>query len=388
MSAGSSGGPVIVDDRDPAIVYSPDWFLGGGPDEFDGTTHGTNSNGASFQFQFNGTSVSVIGTLSPLGYRDSVPPVSTYRVDDANPTTFSPTTDADVHHQVTFFTSPSLQDGVHTLFMTCIVENTFLWFDYLLVQPVASSDPASAGPTPSPDSITKTVVRISSAQQSATSPESSRLSPSQMSTSLQTPGSGSSVYSRASSSQMPSTSSTTHISTSTQLSTLSSGGIPTPTSTPSFPTGAVVGGVVGGITVIALLVLFILLRWRRQRAIWANSGTYPQPFTGAEPPIDTVSNNNNRMVARSGVPLSSYSSPSLSSARYYPASETSKTHLVDSSSYPSGSAHREPLGADRLSMAYTSTEYDTLPPPSYVRSISGPADVLPMMEGVPIPNAV
>ncbi|KAL0952591.1 hypothetical protein HGRIS_006846 [Hohenbuehelia grisea] len=220
------------------------------------------------------------------------PPVSTYRVDDALPTTFSPTLDADTHYQVTFFTSPALQDGAHTLFMTCIVNNTYLWFDYLLVQLSIPSEPARIVPDPSTEpsteSITKTVIQISSALNSAT-PASPPFPSSRMS--LQTPGF--SVTIQTSDSRTVVASSTNQISTTTQLSTVASGNIPVPIPTPArpFPTGAVVGGVVGGVAAIAILVLFILLRWRRQRAAWANSGSCPQPFTSFERRMGTTSNN-------------------------------------------------------------------------------------------------
>lgn len=46
---------VIVDDSSSRISYSSTgWGLGGTPNEFNGTTHGTDAPGASATFRFNG----------------------------------------------------------------------------------------------------------------------------------------------------------------------------------------------------------------------------------------------------------------------------------------------------------------------------------------------
>jgi hypothetical protein len=44
----------IVDDRDPRIVFTGNWFLNGVSQEYNTSEHGTTSNGATAQFSFNG----------------------------------------------------------------------------------------------------------------------------------------------------------------------------------------------------------------------------------------------------------------------------------------------------------------------------------------------
>ena len=44
-----------VDDTDPRLVYSGRWFEGGVSQEFNTTTHGTNTAGSKVAFSFFGT---------------------------------------------------------------------------------------------------------------------------------------------------------------------------------------------------------------------------------------------------------------------------------------------------------------------------------------------
>jgi len=45
---------VTVDDGDPAITYQGAWQKAGVVQEYDSTTHGSNSPGSMFTFSFNG----------------------------------------------------------------------------------------------------------------------------------------------------------------------------------------------------------------------------------------------------------------------------------------------------------------------------------------------
>ena len=55
----NSNGPFVffIDDTDPRLQYSGEWFTGGGEDEFKNTTHGTSVPGSKVTFAFNGVSI-------------------------------------------------------------------------------------------------------------------------------------------------------------------------------------------------------------------------------------------------------------------------------------------------------------------------------------------
>ncbi|EEB89922.1 hypothetical protein MPER_11933 [Moniliophthora perniciosa FA553] len=105
-----------VDDMDPRIKYTPanGWFLAGVSEEYNSTTHCSQSSPVEMTFQFNGTSIAVYGTISPLADRPN--PVDLYILDDSSPVRFAPTIEAGVvrRHERMFF-SPTLKDGLHTL---------------------------------------------------------------------------------------------------------------------------------------------------------------------------------------------------------------------------------------------------------------------------------
>jgi hypothetical protein len=48
--------PITIDDKDPRITYTPTsgWYVGGVPNELDGTAHGTDMAGATASFTFSG----------------------------------------------------------------------------------------------------------------------------------------------------------------------------------------------------------------------------------------------------------------------------------------------------------------------------------------------
>lgn len=55
MSSNSSGPFVFdIDDTDPRLQYSGEWFTGGKEEEYHNTTHGTSVPGSAVTFSFNG----------------------------------------------------------------------------------------------------------------------------------------------------------------------------------------------------------------------------------------------------------------------------------------------------------------------------------------------
>ena len=72
LETSSMADPLIVDDHDSRIKYSPEasWSTGGASNELCGTTHDTASEGATATFTFNGVSgnnSSCVGLLPTTG---------------------------------------------------------------------------------------------------------------------------------------------------------------------------------------------------------------------------------------------------------------------------------------------------------------------------------
>ncbi|KAF8225169.1 hypothetical protein L208DRAFT_1380750 [Tricholoma matsutake] len=141
----------FIDDSDPGIKYSADWFIGGGSGDADGTTHGTMTAGATASFTFTGTHVEVFGTIGTASSTDS-----TYSVDGSSNITFSatprPGQTGDLVHQQLFYQSPELADRQHTLVITSTSVNNSFWIDYILYTPSTNSTTTDA-PRPSPTTV-------------------------------------------------------------------------------------------------------------------------------------------------------------------------------------------------------------------------------------------
>ncbi|KAF9025950.1 hypothetical protein BDZ89DRAFT_953360, partial [Hymenopellis radicata] len=115
---------VRVDDSDVSnIQYSnkPGWFTAGSANEFNHTTHGTRSAGATATFVFNGTFVQVYGTISSANLSGAPDPVSKFSLDASSSATFAPTPGADVQYEQVMFQSADLQPGEHTLVMNSTI---------------------------------------------------------------------------------------------------------------------------------------------------------------------------------------------------------------------------------------------------------------------------
>ncbi|KIK83955.1 hypothetical protein PAXRUDRAFT_832016 [Paxillus rubicundulus Ve08.2h10] len=139
----------IVDDRDPWITYTGDWFLGGESPEYQNTTHGTTTAGSSASFNFTGTSVGVYGTVGSTQFYhvDVGSPISIYNLDHFPAVSFyAPALNsASYHYQ--FYISPPLNDTIHYLVITSVNMSSVLWLDYLQYTP--SSDSSSSNITTS-----------------------------------------------------------------------------------------------------------------------------------------------------------------------------------------------------------------------------------------------
>ncbi|KAF7298550.1 hypothetical protein MIND_00801700 [Mycena indigotica] len=128
---------VVVDDRDPAVQYFPNWRTKdlGRAVEFASTTSNPAKHGDAAQLTFSGTSISVFGTIAPGNGQSSMD----FSIDDGPATTFQPppvpSTDKDgVHHQP-LFASTALSEGSHTIRMTSSGSDiSQIFLDYFLVR--------------------------------------------------------------------------------------------------------------------------------------------------------------------------------------------------------------------------------------------------------------
>jgi len=113
-----------VDDRDPRLAYQGSWFTTTDPNDYNSTATGTKTAGSVVKFAFNGTLVSVYGTV------DSESSSSTYTLDDSVPVVFtSPQSSSPIYNEP-FYTSPPLSPGEHTLTINITSDGDY-WLDYL-----------------------------------------------------------------------------------------------------------------------------------------------------------------------------------------------------------------------------------------------------------------
>ncbi|KAJ7119036.1 hypothetical protein C8R44DRAFT_789889 [Mycena epipterygia] len=133
---------LVFDDTEPQLRYFGTWFLGGSPNEFNSTAHGTREPGASVEFLFTGTSVEVRGSVSQAGL-GAPTPISTYVLDGGLPVTFSPTQTAAAQFNQIFFQS-QVPNGTHSLSITSAVDQSLFWLDSIVVTTASSSNTSDA----------------------------------------------------------------------------------------------------------------------------------------------------------------------------------------------------------------------------------------------------
>ncbi|KAK7040308.1 hypothetical protein VNI00_009776 [Paramarasmius palmivorus] len=135
---------VLVDDSDQRVSYSPEnaWFRSGIPEEYNGTTHGTNTTNAEMVFSFEGTYIEVYGTLQS-GSEVSV----VFSVDDGSPFNYTRNVTETLIRQKLF--SSNLTDGEHELRVMNTREGGVIFLDYLAYVPSEGGSP-SVRSTPEP----------------------------------------------------------------------------------------------------------------------------------------------------------------------------------------------------------------------------------------------
>ncbi|KAG6819822.1 hypothetical protein H0H93_008232 [Arthromyces matolae] len=251
---------ITIDDRNPSITYEGHWVQSGTSNEYDGTTTGSVEGFANATATF--TFIAVFGTIG-------APAQSTYAIDGTILLKLtSPDDLSDIHYQQTFFTSPQLSPGQHTLVITSLLASAPLWIDYLEYTSVAVG---SLKPPTASDPSTTTTSKSSSSPSSSSPPPSTQSTPST--------ASSPSTSSTTANSSLPQTSSSSSAvagagatsNTSPQPAGTSSGQLIGPSNTSVAttssgpPSAAIIGGTVGGVILLLLLITSCLLYRRRRR---------------------------------------------------------------------------------------------------------------------------
>ncbi|KAI9059991.1 hypothetical protein FKP32DRAFT_1077820 [Trametes sanguinea] len=284
----SDDGYVYVDDADPRIVVSDNWGVSSISYAYDGTLHGASVADATATFTFTGTAVSVvggIGAVSEYGW-----PSSSYAIDGKVVGTFDLVTDGHMDdynafsYNYTYFTSPVLSPGKHTLVVTTLngtSPNTY-WLDYIRFLPPGTTATSSSSTAPASQAslASSSYSSTSAAGSVSTSPTftsntsgSTSLSFSASSSSSSSLSGASSLSSGQSSSQSSGTSGTPALPPSAPAATNSqSSDVVAGASSHSSHVGAIIGGAVGGAVLLALLAILGVYLYLRRRAHIPYSG--------------------------------------------------------------------------------------------------------------------
>ncbi|KAJ7574841.1 hypothetical protein C8J56DRAFT_1172545 [Mycena floridula] len=261
---------VFLDDTDTSIIYSKgQWNKFGTPYEYDLSTHGTTSAGATAQIPFSGTYIKVYGTITAQSSPD---PISSYSIDNVAEGTFSPdssTITTNAYKQL-FFQSGTLAAANHTLIIKSLVAGAHFYFDYVEFTPTTATA-AATGTTittstggggtgssggDSRDSVTNKATTSTSFK--STTLSAGTTAHSQAIATHALAGSSSSTASSTQGSLDPSNSSTaTSPSNAIQTVVLSTSS--------KAPIGAIVGGILGAVCFMAAALLLYRYMMKRQR---------------------------------------------------------------------------------------------------------------------------
>jgi hypothetical protein len=146
-----------IPDNDPRVVYSASWLLS--PHGFFQTSHQTDVVGSSLSFKFNGTGITVFGSI-PASNATHAPPTAAYSIDAAAPVvTAEPLAAGPIPNQP-LFSASGLSNGLHTLNVTVTAVDSASPFavDYFIVKPAATSLPPSPSAASSPLSPSASVI--------------------------------------------------------------------------------------------------------------------------------------------------------------------------------------------------------------------------------------
>ncbi|KAI8974853.1 hypothetical protein BD414DRAFT_497712 [Trametes punicea] len=166
----SAGSLLRIDDTSPQLQYSGQWVQGGTAQDYRNTSHTSSSAGSTVKLTFNGTYVTVYGSVDNNGS------ASTYQLDDAAPVTQSvQQVPSPQYNWPFFYPSSPLQSGLHELLIT-VKGGTFNldYIDYIGFAPEDDAGDASLVQSPSSPSLSPSPSPSSSSDSSRPSIPSSR----------------------------------------------------------------------------------------------------------------------------------------------------------------------------------------------------------------------
>ncbi|KIM43712.1 hypothetical protein M413DRAFT_443620 [Hebeloma cylindrosporum] len=290
-----------IDDNDPAITYTANWYFITSDPPWTGTMHSTSTPGDQAIFRFTGSGFALICTIPTGG--DGGRTRATVSIDHGPPVSVSRATTGPVQYQVVLFDSGPLAFGTHSVTITNAANEAYLRIDRIDYDPTDHTPPPPPPPTngnvPTTTVIKTTVLPPGSSQGSGSS---SSISQGAVTT---TPSSGVSISVQTVTLSLTVSDSPTLLPASdvTGLSDTST------TSAKTVPTSAIAGGAVGALVLILLLVcLLIFLRRRRKRDnaqtpfspvpgsannLQRGNDTVPTPFqmmSYSDNPLSTASN--------------------------------------------------------------------------------------------------
>ncbi|RDB17574.1 hypothetical protein Hypma_001142 [Hypsizygus marmoreus] len=306
---------VSIDDEDSRIQYSVgQWKLTDGkPDEFHNTSHRTRKGGATATLIFNGSAVDVYGTLPNAQPADTV---ASFTIDGINFATITLPRSPVVAYRQLLFTASNLDDGQHTLIVTCVADGGPLQLDYFdVISSILTTSPSTTSlhqPTPITTLQSSTRLTLTASAVHTVRPWSS---PDAVSSSV---GPSNPLT------LIPSTSSSATDSPETNPDSPK----PNPgTNNPSTasraekPVGMIIGGAVGGVAALAVAVFFCGYYYRRRRArCHAVQYSPPSPFRALGRPQSEAITKARRMgvfASRSDLDLQGPQPPSASNDSRY-----------------------------------------------------------------------
>ncbi|KAF9554309.1 hypothetical protein CPC08DRAFT_712994 [Agrocybe pediades] len=135
---------ILTNDRDPSIIYNANhWSHENNPNEFNGTSTFCNVAGGTATFKFDGSGIiSVTGLIQAMGFQASGR--SSYSIDGSPPQIHVPSVGNTTQFNVDFFET-FVPSGSHTLLITTLDENKFVYLDYILFsKPLPEKIPGTA----------------------------------------------------------------------------------------------------------------------------------------------------------------------------------------------------------------------------------------------------
>ncbi|KAJ6612746.1 hypothetical protein B0H10DRAFT_2222917 [Mycena sp. CBHHK59/15] len=152
-------GSSLVPDNNPRVLYSTSWSIDG---PFFQTSHQTTVVGSWVSFTFNGSAITVYGSIPPSN-ATSAPPTAAYAIDAAPPFVTSEPLATHLLPNQPLFSASQLSSDTHSLVInvTSVQAGSPFSIDFFIVTPTAPITPAaitSASVSPSQQQVVAAVL--------------------------------------------------------------------------------------------------------------------------------------------------------------------------------------------------------------------------------------